>query len=227
MVRRALILVLLAANAAGLLAASAGAGEAKRRLTAADERRADAMLLRPADLATGFRREPERADPELSCAALDESDLIVTGDADALYTLSSADLFVRVGSSATLYRTPREATASWRRGTSAAGLACLRRELAKSAAKEGLRVSSLRRLPVSGLAPRTFVVRIVLVSDRLPVPFTYDVVVLGRGRALAAVGVLSLGAPVPARQRDGFARLVSARMAKALSGRPGGTGPSA
>jgi hypothetical protein len=91
-------------------------------------------------------------------------------------------------------------------------------------AKEGLQVESLRRLQVTRVAPRTFAVRVVLTGKALPVEFFYDIVVVSHGRAVAALGVLGLGAPVPDRDRTGFARLLSERMVRAL-GRP--TGPSA
>ncbi len=209
--------VLLLTVAALACSGPATAGDAKRQLTKADGKRAASILLGKSDLADGFRREPRAGDDEeIGCAALDESDLIVTGEAQSLFTLQRADLYVRVGSSATLYRSATHAARSWQRGVSVAGLACLRRELARTAAKEGLRFVSMTRMKVGRLAQRAYAVRVVLASKDLPVPIYYDFVALSHGRAQAAVGVLAVGAPVPDRDRLGFARLVSARMAKAL-----------
>src|SRR5574338_486348 len=89
-----------------------------------------AVVLVRGDLGTGFAavaRQKNRHLPKgARCGPLDESDLTVTGDAaspDFRYANGAA--FVTVGSTAQVYRTLREANASWNRGTTAQTTRCL------------------------------------------------------------------------------------------------------
>lgn len=211
---RALLLLSLV----GLLAApAASAAGPDRQITKADQKRAQAMLIGKADLAEGFVRERDTGDDEdAPCAKAGAAGLVISGDAESLFTLERPGLYVRVGSSATLYRSARHAARSWRWGTSSAGFACFRQELAKNVAREGLRIESMKNVKVERLAPRTTAFRIVLGGDKVPVKIYFDVVLLSHGRAESAVAVIAAGTPVPDRDRLGFARLVASRMAKAL-----------
>jgi hypothetical protein len=97
--RTALVALLVAlAIATGALAAN---GAPQRRITPADQARANSMLLRVSDLNAAFTARPSPpGDRGVSCAALDESDLTITGSATspsftatAEYVTSTADVY--------------------------------------------------------------------------------------------------------------------------------------
>ncbi|HJU46705.1 MAG TPA: hypothetical protein VJ689_01125 [Gaiellaceae bacterium] len=204
-------------------APGATGGDARRAIVPADQARAASIVVDKADLATGFVRAKSVTEHGFDCAALDESDLVITGEARRLYVLRRRDLYVTVGSWAVLYADPHQSALSWRRASSAAGLACFRRETARDLARDGLRIVSMTRQHVERPAPRTLALRLVLAPKGSAARFYYDIVLLSRGRAQAAVGVMAAGTPVPDRDRAGFSRLVAGRIAKALGAASGPT----
>jgi hypothetical protein len=211
--------LLVALGLALVLAGSAVADhlDPQERIRAADQARAKAMLLRESDLA-GFQRQPASgADPHLTCAALDESDLTVTGDAEAP---SWALSVVFVTSSSTVYASRADASTSWRRGTSAAGMRCLRVELGGEFARQGARVVSLRRVPFPAVAQRSAAYRLTLAGTSQGQTFNafVDFVVLGQDRALAALVMGSALVPPDRQAEIRLARTIAGRMAKAMRG---------
>lgn len=211
---RLLVLALALAFAGSALADHL---DPEKRIRTADQARAKAMLLRSSDL-PGFRRQPSSgADPHLTCAGLDESDLTVTGDAEAPNWGLSV---VLVTSSATVYATQADAATSWRRGTSAVGMRCLRAEFGRQFARQGARVVSFRRVSFPALAQRSAAYRLTLevTTQGQTVNAFVDAVVLVHGRA---IGGLVVGSAVvepdrPAEVR--LARTIAGRMAKAMGG---------
>jgi hypothetical protein len=189
----------------------------QKRIRAADQARAKSMLLRQSDL-PGFQRQaPSGTDPHLTCPGLDESDLTVTGDAEAP---SWAVSVVLVTSSSTVYATQADAATSWRRGTSAAGTRCLREELGREFARQGTRVVSLRRVSFPALAQRSAAYRLTLegTAQGQTINAFVDFVVLMHGRAVAGlvVGSALVQPDRPAELR--LARTIAGRMAKAMRG---------
>ena len=189
----------------------------RKQIRSADQARARAMLLRQSDL-PGFQRQPSSgADPHLSCPGLDESDLTVTGDAEAP-TWSASVIFVT--SSSTVYATRADAATSWRRGTSPAGTRCLREELGREFGRQGVGVVSLRRIAFPALAQRSAAYRLTLTGQAQgqTVNAYVDFIVLGQGRAIAGlvVGSAVVKPDRPAEVR--LARTVAARMATAMRG---------
>jgi hypothetical protein len=221
-VRRLVALLLaLAVALAGATAGLAGKGDPQRAITKADQAKAKAMLLRRTDLAAGFRATPASPDPDWYCAALDESDLTLTGDAETpQWTKQQPGVFFVAGSTAQLYRTNAQAQASWRRGTSTAGEKCVRVLLDKELAKSGLHIRSLTRMSFPRLSAQTAAYRLVIESTtQTAAPALYgDLVVQQRGRAQTSVMVFSLGAPLVRAELVTFARTVAQRMAKAMGG---------
>jgi hypothetical protein len=219
--RLALVCALLLLPAAAAVAAHRAP---QRPITSADQAEARSMLLRAADLTADFRPET-RSESENgpACAALDESDLTVTGDADSPdFTRQNAG-YVTVGSSAQIYRSIADAGASWRRGTSAGALRCVAdyfKRLAKADGSE-LRFVSVRKLAFPRVAPLTarFQVLFRATARGQSVPIYFDVVVLQQGRAQASLMFGSAGAPVPQRDRAALAGVIAQRMARALSAR--------
>ena len=189
----------------------------QEQIRAADQARAKAMLLRDSDL-RGYQRQPSSgADPHLTCAALDESDLTVTGDAEAPNWALS---IVFVTSSATVYATAGDSATSWRRGTSTAGLRCLRVELGREFARQGARVVSLRRVSFPALAQRSAAYRLTLAATAQgqTIPGFVDFVVLAQGRAVAGLVVGSVVAAPDRQVEIRLARAIAGRMAKAMRG---------
>lgn len=191
--------------------------EPAKRIRAADQARAKAMLLRQSDL-PGFQRQPPAGrDPHLTCSGLNESDLTVTGDAEAP-TWGVATVFVT--SSSTVYATRADAVTSWRRGTSGAGTSCLREELGREFARQGARVVSLRRMSFPSLAQRSAAYRLTLSGEAQgqTVSAFVDFVVLLQGRALGGLVVGSALVQPDRRAEVGLARTLAGRMAKAMRG---------
>lgn len=189
----------------------------QKRLTRADTARARAMLVRQADLPSGFRAQPaSSADPHVSCPrSVSEADLTLTGEAEGRrFALGVTS----VASSAEVYRSRRDASASWRRSNSSAGIACARILLRNGLASQGIRVQSLRRIAFPRVSERTVAYRVHLVA---PTPqgtasLYLDLVALMRARAVATVVV---GTPfVPPSRSDELrlARLVAGRMESAF-----------
>src|SRR5918996_1704538 len=212
-VRASLVSVVAVALVAAATA-SADHLDPQERIRPAEQARAKAMLLRQSDL-PGFQRQASSgSDAHLTCRALDESDLTVTGDAESARWSASV---VSMTSSSTVYATRADAATSWRRGTSAAGMRCLREELASEFARQGARVSSLRRLVIPSLAQRSAAYRLLLTAkvQGQTLTVTIDFVVLMHGRALSAL-VVGTALVHPDRAAEvRLARIIAARMAAA------------
>ena len=214
--RRLLVVsVLLALLATG--SALAAAGDPQKKLTPADQARARAMLLRKADLGLGYQSIPSGEPSFGACEALDESDLTLTGEAKTP-TFSSG--LLTVSTVAAVYESRSDANASWKRGTSRAGEACLRNNVRREFAKGGLKLLSLRRAVFPRLAQKTIAYRVALAgqSQGVTIRVYIDFVVLQQSRAQAAVFFGSAIDPLEMPERLRLARLVGARMAKAMRG---------
>lgn len=219
-VRRVVALVVVAVALVAAAVAAAGRGDPQRAITKADQARAKAMQLRLADFAAGFSATKPGPDADFYCAALDESDLTVTGDADSPdFVKQTAGTFFSIQSNASIYRTEAQALASWRRGTSPAGERCARQLLSTEFRKSGLELRRLARVSFPKLAPKTVAYRLVIAraGEAGAVAAYGDIVALQRGRAQASVLVISLGAPLVRPELVFFARTVAQRMAAAMS----------
>ena len=214
---RCLLAALLFLTLAVSGSALAARGDPQEKLTPADQARARAMLLRKADLGLGFGATPTGEPSFSSCAALDESDLTVSGKAQ---TPTFTGGLVTVSTIAALYVSRRDANLSWKRGTSAAGEKCLRQTSGREFAKGGFRLVSFRKTPFPKLAQKTIAFRLVLAgpSQAGSIRVYIDFVVLQQSRAQAAVFFGSAIDPLERPERLRLARLVATRMAKAMRG---------
>jgi hypothetical protein len=213
---RRLVALVLVLALTGTGAALAARGDPQKRITPADQARAKAMLVRPADL-PGFR--PQRSGPEgdFYCEALDESDLTLTGEAEGRQ-LALGTVFI--GSAAQVYRSLADARASWRRATSPAGVRCAQRVLSREFANTGGRLLSLRKISFPRLSQQTVVFRAKLVAATAQgdLPVYIDLVALMHSRAHATMVIGSaLVAPTRAEEVR-LARVVAKRMATAMRG---------
>ena len=205
----------------GLVASSvafAGGGEPKKRINPADQARARAMLLRTTDL-PGFKAERSTSGGDIAfdCAALDESDLTITGLADS--PEFSAGL-VFASSEAQVYESVADGATAWRRDTSAAGTRCLRSTLRREFAKEELTLRSFRRFAFPQVSQRAAAYRLALVgrAQGTSVQVFFDVVVLLQSRAEVFFSVGSALTP-PGKSVDiRLARVLAARMKTAMRG---------
>jgi hypothetical protein len=191
-------------------AALAGRGDPRKQLTRADQARAKAMLLRKSDLPAGFRAQTSSNESDLYCEALDESDLTLTGDAVSEFVQPPTAVF----SQAQVYESLADANASWRRGTSSAGLRCLTTVLRAELEKSGVTEVRFGRLAFPRLAQRSVAYR--LTGRVQGIPIFLDVVVMQQSRAHAAVYMTSPFGPFARSQQLRLARLVEGRMATVM-----------
>jgi hypothetical protein len=203
--------------ALGIALVAAGAAQAsdpQKRLNPTDQARARAMLLRQSDVGLGFRpvRRPSTPnDVDLNCDALDEGDLTVTGQAQSPTFTSGLQT---ISSASGLYESVGDANASWRRGTSRTGFACLKNVFRQLARTSGVRFVSFLQVPFPAVAPRTAAYR--WQSLVAGVRVYADVVFLMRSRAQAAAFFISGVDPLERSEQLRLTRAIAKRMAKAL-----------
>ena len=177
------------------------------------------MLVKRTDLPAGFQPQLSgSADPHTDCAAsVSESDLTLTGDAEG-QQLALGVVFV--SSAAQVYESGADASASWRRATSARGTRCATELLRREFAKQGVDLVSLRRVAFPRVSERSAAYRVTLSATTAQgkVPVYVDVVALMRSRAQATVIVGSALVPPQKAEELRLARIVAGRMATALRG---------
>jgi hypothetical protein len=216
--RAAAVVVLATCALAWAAGASADHLDPQNRFRSADQKRAASMLARKTDLGGGYVAERTSGlEPHLTCRALDESDLVLTGHAKSPYW--SRDLQI-VGSTAAIYRTRADARMSGELGTSRAGMNCLRDEFRKGFAQQGEAVRvTIERLSFPRFGDASFAHRLVLSGAAAGSPSVYiDIVVIRQGRG--QVGLLFAGVLTPPKRTTevSLARVVATRMAKAMRG---------
>jgi len=217
--RRLLVCVLLLASLALSATAAATHQDPQKRLTKADNARARALLIKRTDLPAGFQARPASGqDPHIECAAsVSESDLTLTGEADGKQFGLSV---VFVGSASQVYASASDASSSWRRATSAAGVKCATTLLRRGFSKQGIDLVSLRRIAFPRVSDRTVAYRVKLsaTTEQGPVPLYVDLVALMHSRTQATVIVGTALVPPTRADELRYARLVAARMARAMRG---------
>ena len=210
--RSVVLVVVLALVAAG--SALAARGDPQKRITAADQARAKAMLIRKADLGLAFRAMPSNPDQGDSyCQALDESDLTLTGDAESP-DFQGGTTFV--SAEAEIYESVADANTPWRRGTSPAGETCIRSLFKREFAKSGVRFLSFRRLQFPHVIQKTIAYR--LVSSAQGVRIFFVVIVRQQGRAQVSIAIGSGLILAPKDEEVRLARLTARRIVKAMRG---------
>ena len=171
-----------------VFAAAAAADKEKVQLTAADQARAKATVLRLADLGgptSGWSGGLAKvsADSSLQCAGYDpkQSDLIVTGQAESSY----AHVGLEFESQVELLKTEQMVKLDWRRSVDQASLVpCLRQVLSKNL-PAGEKFVSFRRLGSPKVGDESAMFRgIVAVKEGAQtVKVMIDVAVVGIGRS--------------------------------------------
>lgn len=194
--------------------ALAARGDPEKKITPADQARARAMLLRKSDFGPVFRASKAvDTESDFYCPALDESDLTLTGEAQSQTFAGGVEAYT---SASQVYETKADSSASWGRGTSAAGEQCARREFSRLLARQATRLESFGRVPFPRLAEKSVAYRLVISSQGIRA--FLDVVALKQGRAQVSVLLTSGLTPVPKTEQVRLARLVAGRMQTAMRG---------
>lgn len=213
-VRSALILLAVLALA-GTSAAVAGRGDPQKRITPADQARAKSMLLRAGDFNAGYTALPTSGGSGggFYCAALDESDLTLTGQTQSPSFTATGEYVI---SSASVYRSGSDATTSWKRGTSAVGQQCLRARLRSELRSSATRLVSFTRMafPKRGDLSVAF----SGVASQQGIRIYVDVVAMQVSRSQTAVSYISALAPPPSGELRRLTALVAKRAAAAMRG---------
>ncbi|HEX7582319.1 MAG TPA: hypothetical protein VF321_04470, partial [Gaiellaceae bacterium] len=168
-----------------------------QRHTAADTKRAKAIVLRPSDFAPGWKLDPPaKANPPCT-AGPDESSFVQTAKVDPSFTYK--DGVTNIGSEADIFRSVAEARRDWRASTPSLLGTCLLQSAGAGLGKKAqVRIASAKTLAAPAGAERSLHYRYVLsVGSTKPTRLVIDVVALGRGRMTVVLYALTVRAPLP------------------------------
>ena len=218
MARRLAILVTVCLVVPAL--ALAAAGDPKKRIAPADQKKAAAIVLKRADLAAGWKRvrTPDSGD-DLKCPGFnpDESDLTLTGESESEFDSTDGRF---IASSSSVYASAKDAVASWTRNVKPALARCVAHFFRQEVTAAGGKAVIVKqgRISFPRVAPRTAAFRVaarVTFTDAgrtVTHPFTIHVVGVGRGRGDATLMAMSPGAGIPAGALRAFARVLASRL---------------
>ena len=216
---RRLLVLLLGAAALAACGGGGGGGEAQTVIEAADQARAESIVLQPSDFADGWTSSPHEEEGGIEvagCVELDLSDLTVTGDADSEdFTRQPAF----VVSSATVFATREQAEQAFESYAREELARCIADGLARSAeagSGDGVDVgeAAVTDLPEPAVGDRSrgYRAKLTLAVEEEQASLFVDFVFVQRKRSLATVAFASLlQAPGRALREDLTAK-VAARM---------------
>lgn len=223
MTRRLLALLVVALALPAL--ALADHTDPKKQIDAADQRKVVSIVLKRTDFGAGWKRSPKTPDTNehYSCPGYNpnESDLVLTGEAEAEF--EGAEGVPSVSSYANVYKTRRDAIASWTRSAKPGLAPCLATLLKREIEKEGGKVVIAKKGTIAfpRYSPRGVAYRVVMNvtvtsgGNTATIPFTLHVVALGNGRGDSVVMTLGLGSGVPTAELRKYAKLTATRLAAA------------
>jgi opacity protein-like surface antigen len=204
--------VLLVLTLAAAAAAAVDPRAPRQQHTAADTKRAKAIVLRLGDFAAGWKLDPP-AKPNPPCTAgPDESDLVQTAKVDPSFTWK--DGVTNVGSEVDVFRTAADARADWRASTRSLLATCLLRSARAGVGKTGrATIVSAQTLAAPKGVERSLHYRFVF-ALRTPQTATLviDVVAIGRGRVNAVLHSLTVRTPLPAAVVRALTGVLAARL---------------
>jgi hypothetical protein len=204
---------------AALLAAGATAGPAMRH-TSAGTRTAQASLLKSSDFTKGWSGT---ASPQngvaLSCSghSVNGAGVVETGAA-ASPNFSDGSKGPFVNQSTSVYATSAEANTYWQRAVTPGLVTCVAQTL-EALRSRGITVTitSQGKRPLSTSLVHTAAYRVVATVGKNKLVYYLDVVVLGEGKAVTSLTIVSIETPTSAKVESALASLVASR----LSGGPG------
>lgn len=219
---RRLLLFILVVLAVPALALAADTDPTKQ-INPVDQRKAASIVLKRTDFVAGWKKVPNEpdsgADPSCPGYKPDQSDLILTGEAEANFTGDPS----RLTSYSNVFKTSRDALASWTRSVKPALAPCVARLLKQVIEKQGGKAAIVKQGQIAfpKLAPRTAAYRVVIsvsytqAGKTTTVPFTLHVIAVGNGRGDASLVTFGLGNGIPGADLRAFAKLLSVRLAAA------------
>jgi hypothetical protein len=176
--------------------ALAARGGPKERFTPADQARARAMVLRLSDLNPAYAVHPASdGGSGFFCAALDESDLTLTGRSNSPSFTATGEF---ISSTASVYATRSDSNASWTRGTSAAGEQCVRAGLRAELQGGAVRLVSFKRIAFPRRGSRSVAYQAVATIQGIHVFVDFVAMQVVR----AQIGVLYVNALAPPAQSE-------------------------
>lgn len=199
---RALVLAAVLAVLAATGCGGFGSNAAKREISEADQRWAEASALAASDLGGGWGASgPQRIEQADECPDVDLSDLTVTGEAQALY--EEAETGRVIVSVRTVFPTAGEARDSVARGSSDELEECLSEGAAEGAASEetsefqlaDARTEEVEPVAAGELARAFELTHEYVLGDGTRISSTVELVVFQRGRAVVALGFVGVGEP--------------------------------
>ena len=204
---------------AALLASGAAAGPAMKH-TSADTRTAQASLLKSSDFAKTWSgtTSPQNG-VALSCSghSVNGAGIVETGAA-ASPNFSDGTTGPFVNQNTSVYATSAEANTYWHRAVTPGLVTCVAQTL-EALRSRGITVTitSQGKHPLSTSLAHTTAYRVVASVGKNKLKYYLDVVVLGEGRAVTSLTIVSIQMPFSAKVESALAILVAAR----LSGGPG------
>ena len=219
---RRLLLFVLVVLAAPALALAADTDPTKR-FNPADQRKAASIVLKRTDFVAGWKQVPNEpdsgADPSCPGYNPDQSDLILTGEAEANFTGDPS----RLASYANVFKTKGDALASWTRSVKPALAPCIARVLKQGIEKQGGKAVIVKQGQIAfpKVAPRTAAYRVAInvsytqAGKTTTVPFTLHVIAVGNGRGDASLVTFGLGNGISGSDLRAFAKLLAVRLAAA------------
>jgi hypothetical protein len=180
--------------------------------TAADTKRANAIVLRRSDLAAGWKLDPAAKSNAPCTAGPDESSLVQTAKVDPSFTYK--DGVTNIGSEVDIFKTTADARKDWRASTRALLQTCLLWSARGGAGKKlHVRIVSTSTLAAPKGAERSLHYRFVLgFRTTKSANLVIDVVALGRGRLTVVLHTLTVRTALPAATLDALTGVLASRL---------------
>jgi hypothetical protein len=202
-----------------VFAAGAAAGPAMRH-TSADTRTAQASLLKSSDFTKSWSgtASPQRG-VALSCSghSVKGAGIVETGAA-ASPNFSDGATGPFVNQNTSVYATSAEANAYWQRAVTPGLVTCVAQTL-EALRSRGITVTitSQGKRPFSTTLAHTAAYRVVATVGKNKLTYYLDVIVLGEGKAVTSLTIVSIQTPTSAKVETALASLIASR----LNGGPG------
>jgi hypothetical protein len=210
----------LAAVLPTFAAAAAGPRAEKVRLRPADVALAKRAVLRPADVGPEWTRvaAPKQNDAQFACGSFrpDFSSFTITGQASASFRSASPLGTAQIDSTVAVFPTRSQAAGDFRRGAKPALAACLADQVRRvfrnypRSVRGRLLSSKMVTAPDVGELSAAYAVSAELNGNGASMRVFVDLIVVQRGRSLAALVFTALGSRLPSRQY--FAASVTGRL---------------
>lgn len=188
--------------------------------TAADTTTAKASLIKIADFGTGWSgKASPQTGVQLSCSghSVNGAGIVETGAA-ASPSFSSNVPGTFVSQNTSVYATSAEANTYWQRAVTPGLVTCAAQTL-EALRSRGITVTitSQGKRPLSTTLAHTAAYRVVATVGKNKLTYYLDVVVLGKGKAVTSLTMISIETPTSAKVESALASLIASR----LSGGPG------